>query len=54
MIPETVVPEYSYCPPDVRVLARERYDVVQVIKAMELEGNLFDLQDASTIRTPVS
>jgi 4-amino-4-deoxy-L-arabinose transferase-like glycosyltransferase len=46
VIPETVVPEYSYCPPDVRVLARERYDVVQVIKAMELEGNLFDLQDA--------
>ena len=46
VIPETGVPEYSYCPPDVRELARERYDVVQVIKAMELEGNLFDLQDA--------
>ncbi len=46
VIPETGVPEYSYCPPEVRALARERYDVVQVLKAMELEGNLFDMQDA--------
>jgi hypothetical protein len=46
MIPETAVPEYSYCPPEVRELARQRYDVVQVIKAMDLDGNLFDRQDA--------
>jgi hypothetical protein len=30
----------------VRELARQRYDVVQVIKAMDLDGNLFDRQDA--------
>jgi len=46
VIPETGVPQFSYCPPDVRRLARERYDVVYVIKAMELDGNLFDRQDA--------
>jgi len=46
VIPETAVPQFSYCPPDVSRLARERYDVVRVIKAMDLDRNLFDRQDA--------
>jgi len=46
VIPETAVPQFSYCPPEVRRLALERYDVVYVVKAMELDGNLFDRQDA--------
>jgi len=46
VIPETAVPQFSYCPPEVQRLARERYDVVYSVKAMELSGNLFDRQDA--------
>jgi 4-amino-4-deoxy-L-arabinose transferase-like glycosyltransferase len=46
VIPETAVPQFSYCPPEVRRLALERYDVVYLLKAMELDGNLFDRQDA--------
>jgi Dolichyl-phosphate-mannose-protein mannosyltransferase len=46
VIPETGVPQFNYCPPPVRELARQRYDVVYVINAMELDGNLFDRQDA--------
>jgi hypothetical protein len=46
VIPETAVPEYTYCPPEVRVLAQERYEVVRVITAMDLKGSRFDRQDA--------
>jgi hypothetical protein len=46
VIPETGVPEYSYCPPEVMALARQHYDMVRSVRAMELEGNLFDRQDA--------
>jgi hypothetical protein len=46
VIPETAVPQFSYCPPEVQRLARERYDVVYSVKAMDLSGNLFDRQDA--------
>ncbi len=46
VIAESGVPEYSYCPPEVRELAAERYVVARVFKAMDLEGNLFDRQDA--------
>jgi len=46
VIPETDVPEYSYSPPEVKALARDRYEVARVITAMDLAGNLFDRQDA--------
>lgn len=46
VIPETGVPEYSYCPPEVKSLATERYSAVRTFKAMDLDGNLFDRQDA--------
>jgi hypothetical protein len=43
---ETGVPEYSYCPPEVKSLATERYSAVRIFKAMDLDRNLFDRQDA--------
>jgi hypothetical protein len=46
VIPETGVPQFSYCPPEVQRLVQERYDVVYSLKAMDLSANLFDRQDA--------
>jgi len=46
VIPDSGVPQYSYCPPEVKELASERYVAVRVFNAMDLTGNLFDRQDA--------
>jgi len=46
VIPESGVPEYSYCPPEVKELAKDRYVAVRVFNAMDLHGNVFDRQDA--------
>jgi hypothetical protein len=46
VIPDSGVPEYSYCPPEVKELANERYVAVRVFNAMDLDGNIFDRQDA--------
>lgn len=43
---ETAVPVYSYCPPEEKTPARDRYEVVRVITPMKLDGSLFDRQDA--------
>ena len=50
-IPEwIVIPDtanaWGACSAEVRELAAARYAVQHVIKAMDLEGNLFDQQDA--------
>ena len=46
VIPDSGVPEYSYCPPEVKELAKDRYVAVRVFNAMDLKGNVFDRQDA--------
>ena len=46
VIADTGVPQFSYCPPEVRALAEQHYIVAGVFKAMDLERNLFDRQDA--------
>jgi hypothetical protein len=46
VLTESGVPQYSYCPTAVKQLAEQEYHLVRAFKAMDLEGNLFDRQDA--------
>lgn len=48
VIPDTAN-AWGACSADVRELAAARYDVQHVIKAMDLQGNLFDQQDALVV-----
>jgi hypothetical protein len=46
VIPDSGLPLYSSSPPELKELAAAEYDVVHVLKAMDITGNLFDQQDA--------